>query len=260
MSTKNIICIGDSHVSFFSGYNKVLPIYPCRGKNKNIFFEPYRIGSVLAYNLIQLNTTELGREKIFELLENIPKKSVLLFCFGEIDIRCHLIRQSNKQERPLSGVVQDCIDRYLIFINEVRLLDFKVIVFGAIPTSYNYDPEYPFFGTMQQRNECTLIFNNLLRQNCEDLKINYISINKYLVNKNGLTKSEYFFDSLHLSTLSLAFVKKELYTLPNFTKKNRLIKIVLEMIIMQNILISKLKKFNRIIRFYILGKIEYTRK
>ena len=252
--TSKVICIGDSHVSFFSGYNALSPKYPDKGKNRNAFFEAYRIGSVLAYNLIQSNTTERGSEKILELLKTIPKKSVLLFCFGEIDIRCHLIKQSIKQNKPVLFVVRECVERYLDFINQIVLLDFKVIVLAPTPTSNNYDPEYPYYGTMEERNSCTILFNEILQKKCAQFAMDYICINKYLINKKGLTKSEYFFDALHLSTLSLVFVKKELFRLSQFNNKSFIETVSLELNIAFNVVISKLKKINRYIRSSVLLK------
>lgn len=243
-----IICIGDSHVSFFNGYDKLAPLYPEKGKNKFSFFETIRIGPVLAYSLIKSNTTERGREKIFELLNIIPQKSILLFCFGEIDIRCHLIKQSKKQSIPLSLLVEECVNRYLVFVKEVKQMGFEVILLGPIPTTNTFDPDYPYFGTMEERNSCTKLFNGILQKKSIQFEIDYICINKYLVDHNGQTKTEFFFDTIHLSKLSIPFVKRELFNLNRFQKSGLFVIILTDMNIIISIVLSKLKKIYRIVR------------
>lgn len=56
----NIYCIGDSHASFFSGYDRIQPSWPNKSTNKFSFLKNYRLGPVLAYNLCSFKTRSRG--------------------------------------------------------------------------------------------------------------------------------------------------------------------------------------------------------
>jgi hypothetical protein len=46
-----IHCIGDSHSCFFSGEDKIQPIWPEKSFDTLSYFRSYRIGPSTAYNL-----------------------------------------------------------------------------------------------------------------------------------------------------------------------------------------------------------------
>jgi len=240
-------CIGDSHVSFFSGYNQLLPLYPSKGKGKYSDFVGYRIGAVLAYSLVKENSSQRGREKIFELLGSFEKDEIIIFLFGEIDIRCHLLKQTNNSTKNLSNVIDECVNRYVEFLIQIRELGYSVIVMAPVPTSNNYDPEYPYFGNMIERNNCTNLFNEDLKNKSKIFNIPYFCINQFLIKKNLYTRSEFFFDALHLSTLTIPLVKLQLYKI-GFYKKGILNYNIILFDVYISLIISKLKKINRIIR------------
>jgi len=121
----NIYCIGDSHASFFSGYDRIQLGWPNKTFNKKYFFlKSYRLGPVLAYNLCKFKTRSRGREKLLYILTHlIPLGSKVLFCFGEIDCRAHLLRQSEIQKRDIYDIVRECVDRYFSVIKDKKKKD-----------------------------------------------------------------------------------------------------------------------------------------
>ena len=206
-----IHCIGDSHASFFSGQDMVQPVYPERSQDSLLFFRSYRLGAVLAYNLCKDGTREKGREKLFNLLDNsIPKGEKVMLCFGEIDCRFHLLRQAQKQNRHLEELVNECVDRYYSVIIEIKEKGYSVMVWNVIPSALENNPinneEYPFFGSILERNRVAKLFNEALSSRILNTNIIMIDIFKRLVTNEGLTKSEYFFDGIHLSQKAMPFV------------------------------------------------------
>lgn len=207
-----IHCIGDSHVSFFSGRNSLQPAWPLHVNDIIPSFRTYRLGAVLAYSLVSLNTTMQGREKLFELLKEIPRGSSVIMCFGEIDCRVHLVKQSEKQNRPLKNVVVECVDRYFGVLKEIKK-DFKVIAWAVIPSTPSeiiLDPRYPHFGTNMERNAASKFFNERLALLCQKEGITFLSIFDKLVNPDGSTNDRFLVDKVHLSQKAMPLTIKQL--------------------------------------------------
>ena len=111
-----LICLGDSHSSVFSFEERIISQWP--KKDFKIFskFKPIRIGPATAYNLeskIILLNKVLNRTLYF-------KNTYVMFCFGEVDIRAHLIKQAELQNKQIDIVIKDCVDRYINAIKKVK--------------------------------------------------------------------------------------------------------------------------------------------
>ena len=211
MDQRTVIhCIGDSHASFFSGYNVVQPTYPEISVNKYPFIKSYRLGAVLAYSLATSGTREEGREKLYDLVNGLDRSSQLIFCFGEIDCRCHLIYQSELQGKSLNEVVENCIKKYFKVVDELMALGFNIAIWGAIATGSSDNVEYPMYGTEVQRNACTILFNKFAERECLARGIGFVSINKFLVRRNLTTKKNFYFDGVHLGKIALPIAFREL--------------------------------------------------
>ena len=110
---KKLICIGDSHASFFSGQNKMQPEFPGQSDNQIAGLEGVRLGAVLAYSLHRSNTQEKGREKLFQKIQSLnTTEHAVMLCFGEIDCRYHILKQAEIRTQPLENVIEDCVNKY----------------------------------------------------------------------------------------------------------------------------------------------------
>lgn len=206
-----IHCIGDSHASFFSGREQMQPVWPDRSSDRIPSFRSYRLGAVLAYSLHKEETTSRGREKLFEVVATLPKQSRILLCFGEIDCRVHLVKQAEKQGKPLESVVKECVAAYIRVAHEVQQMGCEVLVWGVIPSTTSgtiAQSEYIEYGTDEQRNEATRLFNTYLYALAEEKKILCISIFDQLVNSKGNTKFYYYADKIHLSQRAMPIAIK----------------------------------------------------
>jgi hypothetical protein len=211
---KIIHCIGDSHVSFFSGTESVQPKWPEKSEDRLPFFRTYRLGAVLAYSLCEFNTRMRGREKLFSILkEQIPPGNRLLLCFGEIDCRAHLLRQSIQQHKPIEEIVRKCVRRYYSVIKEMMDMNYELIIWSVIPsTLYEKvaNEEFPVYGTCQERNHVTRLFNRELEKLSRPDEVMTVSIYDELVDENGLTRMEYYKDSVHLSQRAMPLLLEKL--------------------------------------------------
>src|SRR5688572_14012526 len=113
LKLKKVVCIGDSHASFFAGQDLIQSVYPEASINTIPYLEGIRLGAVLAYSLHKENTTNRGRERLFELVSTLDKDQVsILFCFGEIDCRFHILNQADRQGISLEESVRNCVECY----------------------------------------------------------------------------------------------------------------------------------------------------
>jgi len=236
-SNKIIHCIGDSHASFFSGYDQIQPTYPEASINKFPFFRSYRLGAVLAYSLNKLNTNERGREKLLMLINELPPKSELLLCFGEIDCRCHLVKHSKLSGEPLTKVVEDCVINYFKVVDELKEAGFHVMIWNVIPTADAINNEYPTFGSHAERNQCTSIFNKILQRKCRERGLLFLSIFDKLMTKKFKTRRVCFFDAVHLGQISMPFVFKRLLSFKPQLTLHGYSKVEIEISVLNSILI-----------------------
>lgn len=210
---RNIIyCIGDSHISFFSGKDKIQPLWPKPCLYALPYFESYRLGPSLAYNLCRNNTVSMGRERLYEVIcKQIPKGSHVLFCFGEIDCRAHILKQAEKQKIRLENVIKECVVRYFSVIKEIKNMGYYPVVWNVIPPTSRMDlrpetHEYPTYGSQNRRNEVTVLFNRYLDKLCNESNIPMISIYDKLVDNKGNAKSDFYIDDIHLSQKAMPLV------------------------------------------------------
>jgi len=159
-----IHCIGDSHSAVFSGEEKMQPTWPEPASNLLPYFKSYRIGPATAYQIA-------NKQPIIESLinsVNLGPDDKLMFCFGEVDIRAHLIKQSKLQDRPVIDLVVECVSRYIEAISYYKKFGVPIMIWGPI-ASWSDEKKYtggPSFGTNQERNWVTFSFNTALQMEC----------------------------------------------------------------------------------------------
>ncbi len=197
-----IHCIGDSHVLVFTGVDEVK-----ENCDALPFFRTHWLGPQTAYNVMKKAALIEGIVK-----EQVDKGDSILFCFGEIDCRTHLVRQAELQGRPLAEVVKDCVENYVRIFERVGRYGHRLIAWNVPPSSFgNWSyGDYPTYGSCAQRNEATAIFNSLLRKYCERRGAMYISIYSRLLDKDGLPDPLFFMDNIHLSQKVMPFILEEL--------------------------------------------------
>jgi hypothetical protein len=152
-----IHCIGDNHVYIFSGVdilggNDVLP-----------FFKTYTLGSHTAYNVIK-------RRSLIEqiITKEVGPNDMIMFCFGEIDCRAHLLKQAALQKKSLTSIVSECVDRYFGIFHIAKQYGVPLLAWNVPPSSREdvKSEEYNTYGSCKERNRATQLFNNSLQKHC----------------------------------------------------------------------------------------------
>ncbi|HTY25047.1 MAG TPA: glycosyltransferase family 10 [Desulfomonilaceae bacterium] len=196
-----IHCIGDSHVYVFSGTDAI------GGADVLPFFKTYRLGPHTAYNVIK-------RRSIIEqiIVTSVKPGDRIMFVFGEIDCRAHLLKQSELQKKAVDVVVNDCVDRYFEIFKIAGQYGIPLLAWNA-PASSREDVQcdaYSTYGSCKQRNEVTELFNRHLKRRCEEHGVIFVSVFDKLVDRDGLTNTAYYHDAIHLSQAVIPLILDEL--------------------------------------------------
>ena len=201
-----IYCIGDSHCRFFSKKN--IPKKGYKGLHK--YFDIYWLGASTAYGLVKSKTRTNGSKNMFKYLKRIPKGSTVMLFFGEIDCRCHLVRQAHKQNRDFEDLAKECVDRYFSVISKIISMGFYVVVFNVVPSTLSKNSkQYPSYGNHKDRNKISKMFNKYLSELCKN-KCVFISVFDKFIKENLKTKDSYYMDSIHLGKKAYPIVIEEM--------------------------------------------------
>lgn len=191
-----IRCIGDSHVSVFSGKNGMQPTFPNefdveanpRIHRCNLIpnITQHRIGPFTAYNFCNKN------EKVQSTLDAVVNKSVdtVMFSAGEIDCREHIVNQSRLQSRTIESIVNECVERYMAYTVGVKSRSYNV---GCIGPHLAFDsPDNPDI------LKATKLFNEYVKLICDQNNMPFISVFEYTLNNR--TMDNYLpHDTVHMS-------------------------------------------------------------
>lgn len=207
---KVIHCIGDSHVSLFSGKDEIVPVWNEPHEDLLPQFRTYRLGAMLAYNLA--TEGHEGRDKLFTCVKATSKTAKVLLCFGEIDCRAHIVKQAQAQDKSIVEIAGLVAYRYFTVVKEIAALR-QTIVWGSTPQSaaIHSSNKFPTVGTQEERNEATAAFNAILHAHCKEAGIGWANIFYRIVNTDTmLSDPSYFFDTAHMNQKALPFALEAL--------------------------------------------------
>jgi len=167
-------------------------------------FRAYNVGPSLAYTLDKPAAGGARQRPLFQLLSSgaIPSGAAVMLTFGEIDGRVHVLKQAEKQGRPVAEIQRDAVDSYMAALEEVIRMGFRPMVWapiGGMPEVNPHPELYPSHGTMVERNRARWDFILLLGEACARRRIPVLSIFRAMVNEAMETDERWLMDGLHLN-------------------------------------------------------------
>ena len=204
-----IYCIGNSQAVIFSGNPQAdYQTWPHRRANLLSGLCVFHLGPALAYNLCVEG--HWSRTALFKVLATeVPPGANVLLVFGEIDCRAHLLKQAAIQKRSRASVTAECVLRYGHVLAEVRDAGYRVHAWGVIPSARN-GVHKDVTTSCQDRNGVTRMFNRLLSAHCYSLGIGFLSIFGDLITPDGLNRTEFYSDGMHLGVQALPLIQQAL--------------------------------------------------
>ena len=179
----SIHTIGDSHSGY--GWSGIIQ---------------HHLGPILCYSFAR---EKLKRCDIRNF--NIKNGDTLVFCFGEIDCRCHIHKYITKTI-TYQYIIESIVENYFKAIElNISVLESKlknICVYNVVPPIQKYNtienPEYPYLGTDQERKNYVLYFNKKLKEKCIEKKYIFFDIYNNYIDKNGYLRKDLSDGNVHI--------------------------------------------------------------
>ncbi len=140
---------------------------------------------------------------------------MVTFCFGEIDVRCHIFKHIS-ETMTYTKIIDSLVTNYFLQIKKStsnRVL--KIAIFNVVPpvrkNTCAENHKYPFLGSDEQRKEFTLYFNKKLKEKCDEYKYVFVDVYKYYADSNGFLISHLSDGGVHINEEK--YIKAFLFTL-----------------------------------------------
>jgi hypothetical protein len=161
---------GDSHCN--AGWNRISGV------------QRHHLGPVLCYSIgTKDELLDLGAYGVID-------GDVVVFCFGEIDCRCH-VQKHISDTRSYENVIDEIVDNYLRAIKRkvAEFADLKVCAYNVPPAIHKettwQHPQYPYLGTDEERRAYVEYFNACLRRQCPQVGFTFFDIYDQCVDEEG---------------------------------------------------------------------------
>ena len=185
-----ILVLGDSHAEIFrhNAFNK---------RNSKYFFNVVSVGGATISGLENPNSKTQAMT-IFRKNIQKSKANIIIVLLGEVDTGFVIWHKVEKYGLNLSEVLDKAITKYENFLKDLQAKGTKVICISApLPTikdNQNFGDvanlRKDIQATQFERTLLTLEFNSRIEQFCIQNNIEYISLDKESIGKNGVVKDE----------------------------------------------------------------------
>lgn len=150
---------------------------------------------------------------------DIEDGDIVIFCFGEIDCRCHInrfITPENDYTKIIDELIKNYVDAVKENINQFTNL--TTCLYNIIPPIQKHkcsspNSEYPFVGTDLERQSYHLYFNKKLNEECAINNFIFFDIYDKYTDDDGFLNEEYSDKNIHINDgiFICEFIKKMSY-------------------------------------------------
>jgi len=169
-------------------------------------------------NIKSINWIHLGPKLCYSIgrdgidLNFLNDGDTIIFCFGEIDCRCH-IHKHVTPENTFQQIIDEIVENYFKQIKKITK-KVKICIYNVIPPPVSVKVEnqdFPIRGSIEDRIKYAKYFNQKLKEGC--LLNNFIFIDIYdsYANKDGSLNMELSDGIIHIK--NSVYLEKSLYTL-----------------------------------------------
>lgn len=118
----------------------------------------------------------------------VKEGDVCCFLLGEIDVRCHIIKQSDLKNLPVRQVVDELLNRYFIKLENLKksYKDIRFVLVSIIPPSdFSYNHEYPRIGSLSNRVFLTQLLNEKIKNWCTENSSIFLDVYDHYSDREG---------------------------------------------------------------------------
>jgi hypothetical protein len=126
---------------------------------------------------------------------NVNMGDTVIFCFGEIDCRCHIhkhITEGNNYKEIINSIVNNYFTQIKRATNDID--NINTVIYNVVPPIERHNceenPKFPYLGTDDERKQYVLYFNEQLKQKCIEYNFLFFDVyNKYIDSNGFLNKT-----------------------------------------------------------------------
>ncbi len=118
----------------------------------------------------------------------VTQDDILIFTFGEIDVRCHIKKQSELQQRSTSEIIETLAINYLKTILQNKALYPKITCIVSsvlLPRTPIFNPLYPFMESLLKEPSSQSFLNHQLKTLCQASNILFLDFYPHYANSDG---------------------------------------------------------------------------
>ena len=136
---------------------------------------------------------------------NVKNDDSVIFCFGEIDCRCHIhkhITSEKSYKMLIDEIVHNYIEAIKINLQNCKAELKKICIYNVVPPSRKLEvkqnKEYPFLGSDEERQKYHLYFNICLKEKCEENNWIFFNVYDSYCDYNGYLNKELSDGNVHI--------------------------------------------------------------
>lgn len=178
-----------------------------------LLFIVHHLGAATAHNLAKESSTTGSNRKLFNIIDRIDRRDIVLLVFGEIDCRIHIYNQykKNGENRAMTEFIDDTVSCYGAVLEKLRDRGVNFAVQGVPPaTRVRNEYRYPFYATPEIHCQISAMFNERLKAACEKNGYPFIDVCSRSADEDGFMSKEYAADEIHLNGRIVNFVRADL--------------------------------------------------
>ena len=179
-----------------------------QGGNNVIIFKAHHLGPVLCYSFGKEILNRCNIEKF-----NIKDNDSVVFCFGEIDCRCHIhkhITNVKSYKMIIDEIVNNYIHAIKINLENCKVKLKNICIYNVVPPIQKYNtienPEFPYLGSDEERKSYVLYFNKCLKEKCKEDNWIFFDVYGSYCNNNGYLSKKLSDGNVHIA--NGIFIKK----------------------------------------------------
>lgn len=157
-----------------------------------------RAATVTTHSVPGHTMHRVGRDGATDLLHGAPltREDTLIFVFGEIDVRCHLLRVATSKGWGLERATQDLAQRYVAALAAARESSPerpKICLLEVVPPidPLTPNPLLPVVGTLAERLAIWYLLNEALKTEARRSGFTFIRIPKIYRKRDASLKRRY---------------------------------------------------------------------
>ena len=189
--------LGDSHVKVFSYINQEKLL-------EDTFFDVLSVGGATAMGMVNPNSKTNALKMFKKKLNWVSKSKPVFIMLGEVDTGFLIWYRALKKELSVESQMDLSLKNYTTFVDDLIKIGLqKIYLFSApLPTIPDNHAQYGEIArlrkevksSLKERTELTIEYNKRLKNYTENLEVNFISLEKFQLNREGTIKKEFLND------------------------------------------------------------------